>query len=283
MNNPIARLRHHGQHSERQKAAAAVQAPPRPAPAVASSRIPAGPVGVLAVQAPPMQAEAPLAPLPEDTQAVPELPAEPGTYRDGPQILDDHAEWRYLYDGGPVRPPTEDELATYAARASDPAWASIYRPAPEPLPERVPAAGPVPEPPVAESLPEPAPALPPLPEAQEEAMGRFLAAQAEERARVAIPEPDEHDISDEEFEAAKADVIARFGAIPPSLQRVIDQGGRFGRADVPAEPEAEPGTEEEEPEPAAAEVPAPVAEDVPEVVAETQEDDEGGTQDEHSN
>jgi hypothetical protein len=52
-----------------------------------------------------------------------------------------------------------------------------------------------------------------------------------------LPEPDEHDISDEAFEAAKADVMARFGVIPPSLQRVVDQGGRFGPA---VDPEPEP-------------------------------------------
>jgi len=88
----------------------------------------------------------------------------------------------------------------------------------------------------------------------------------------AAPEPDEHDISDEESEAARADLIARFGAIPPSLQRVIDMGGRFGRAAAGEEsgdaPAGEPGSEDEEPEPAVAEVSAPVAEDESEPVTE---------------
>lgn len=63
-------------------------------------------------------------------QASPQPPAavSASPYQTGAAVLADHADWRYLTGDGPVRPPTDDEAQAYAARASDPAWASIYQP-----------------------------------------------------------------------------------------------------------------------------------------------------------
>lgn len=106
-----------------------------------------------------------LAPLPGDTQVIPAEPVAVLTlerppsavsaspYQVGAKVLAEHGEWAYIPERGPVRPPTAAEVRAYAARASDPAWAYIYRtpdvktaaaawpaaPAPEPLPKRIPA------------------------------------------------------------------------------------------------------------------------------------------------
>jgi len=219
---------------------------------VAGSRIPAGPQGALKVPAGTAAAEPVTTVRCEFCKVLGPSSLIPDIGR-GPRCADTDACVRRWADGGIPRPlPGAGHDA-----------AAYYTPMPgagKAIANRFGGEGA--EPPAA------------LPEAQERALGDFLAAHDEEDARTAeaAPEPDEHDISDEEFEAARADLIARFGAIPPSLQRVIDMGGRFGRAAAGEEPgdapAAEPGSENEEPEPAVAEAPAPVAEDEPALVPE---------------
>jgi hypothetical protein len=45
-------------------------------------------------------------------------------------ILRDRHDLAYTVNGGPARPPTDEEAAAYAARHGDPNWADIYNPAP---------------------------------------------------------------------------------------------------------------------------------------------------------
>lgn len=65
-----------------------------------------------------------------------EAPARPDRYPSvEDMILAYHPEWDYLVNATlDVRPPTAEEAAGYAARATDADWADIYNPAPPPRP-----------------------------------------------------------------------------------------------------------------------------------------------------
>src|SRR5215472_1166737 len=163
MTSPIARLRYHGQHSERQKPA------PAPArPAVAGSRIPAGPQGTLKVPAGTAAAEPVTTVRCEFCKVLGPSSLIPDIGR-GPRCADTDACVRRWADGGipaPLPGAGHDAAAYYTPMPG--AGKAIERR----------FAGPDAEPPAA------------LPEAQERALGDFLAAHDEEDALTAEAAPE---------------------------------------------------------------------------------------------
>jgi hypothetical protein len=177
-----------------------------------------------------------------------------------------HPEWAYLADPrAETRAPTSAEIAAYAARREDPAFAAIYAPgvpallpapshAPrlDPLPVRVPgrsvteAAIPAEAAvPVAEVLP----ALPVPDSHKDTSEDKAMLDSESARAGGTEPEDSAEGNGTAAAQASSAATLARWGADPEAVGELVKPppASPAGTAEVPADAPAEAGGEASQP------------------------------------